>query len=65
MGYAQSGLRADATMVAPQFVGVGESELITLESIVPTGSDTSDNVNIRVLLSRAHQKLKNLFNNEE
>jgi hypothetical protein len=23
------------------------------------------NVNIRVLLSRAHQKLKNLFNNEE
>lgn len=49
VGYAQSGLRADATMVAPQFLGVGENEAITLESLAPTGDDASDNVNIRVL----------------
>lgn len=35
-------------MVAPQFVGIGGGAL-SLDSIVPTGDNTSDNVNIRIL----------------
>ena len=36
-------------MAAPQFVNVGSTEAIPLQSIKPTGDDTSDNVNIQTL----------------
>ena len=46
MGYAQNGLQAGATLVAPQFLNVG-SDAMPLEAIVPTGDDTADNVSIQ------------------
>ena len=49
MGYAQNGLRNGATMATPQFINVGASSDIELESLVPTGDDTSDNVEIQIL----------------
>ena len=48
VGYAQSTLRKNATMITPQFTGVDGAE-ISLDSLVPTGANTSDNVNIRIL----------------
>ena len=49
VGYAQNGLRNGATMATPQFINVGASSDIELESLVPTGDDTSDNVEIQLL----------------
>ena len=49
MGYAQSELQPGATMTTPQFLNVGSSEAMPLQSIKPTGDDTSDNVNIQLL----------------
>ena len=48
VGYAQSGLKSGATMVTPQFMNVSAEEM-PLTSIVPTGDDLSDNVNIQTL----------------
>ena len=49
VGYAQNGLKSGATMVTPQFLNIGSSESMPLDSIVPTGEDTSDNVAIQTL----------------
>ena len=49
VGYAQSGIQNGGTVVAPQFINIGASDAIPLESIVPTGDDLSDNVYIQML----------------
>ena len=48
VGYAQSGLQNGYTMATPQFANIG-SLAMPLQSIVPTGDDTSDNVYIQTL----------------
>lgn len=48
VGYGQSNLRNGATMITPQFSPI-TGNTISLDSLVPTGSDLADNVNIRVL----------------
>ena len=48
VGYAQSGLQTGFTMATPQFLNIGSDEM-PLQSIFPTGEDTSDNVYIQTL----------------
>lgn len=36
-------------MIAPQFIGIGESSNIRIKDLTPVGDGTSDSVNIRVL----------------
>ena len=48
VGYGQSDLRNGATMVTPQFAPMS-GNTISLDSLVPTGENLSDNVDIRVL----------------
>ena len=48
VGYGQSDLRSGATMVTPQFAPM-TGNVIPIESLVPTGENLSDNVEIRVL----------------
>ena len=48
VGYAQNELKSGYTMATPQFANIG-SEAMPLQSIVPTGDDTSDNVYIQTL----------------
>lgn len=49
VGYAQSGLQNGGTLAVPQFVNVGSSKEINLQTIKPTGDDTSDNVSVQTL----------------
>ena len=49
VGYAQSGLQSGATMVTPQFLGIGSNTALDLQSIKPQGDETSDNVSIQTL----------------
>ena len=49
VGYAQNGLKNGATMVTPQFLNISNSAVLPLESIVPVGENTSDNVQIKTL----------------
>ena len=49
MGYAQTGLQNGATMVVAQFLNVGGNSEIPLQSILATGNDASDNVQIQTL----------------
>ena len=49
VGYAQSGLKFGATMTTPQFINVGSGAVLDLQSIVATGDDASDNVQIQTL----------------
>ena len=53
VGYAQSGLRNGATMVAPQFVNIGASESMPLEALTPTGDDT-EGVEIQTLTAAGY-----------
>ena len=48
VGYGQSNLRSGATMVTPQFAPM-TGNTISLDSLVPTGENLSDNIDIRVL----------------
>jgi hypothetical protein len=45
VGYAQNGLQNGATLVAPQFLDVGEAGF-SLDSFTPTGTELSDNISI-------------------
>ncbi len=49
VGYAQSGLKVGNTIATPQFVNIGESENMPLQSIIPQGDDLSDNVFLQTL----------------
>ena len=49
VGYAQSGLQNGGTLSAAQFLNIGADEAMPLESIKPTGDDTSDNVSLQTL----------------
>ena len=49
VGYAQSGLKNGATMVAPRFLNVGSEGAMPLVSLTPTGGDLSDNVAVQTL----------------
>ena len=49
VGYAQSGLQNGGTLSAAQFLNIGVDEAMPLESIKPTGDDTSDNVSLQTL----------------
>lgn len=49
VGYAQSGLQNGGTLVTPQFIQVGTNSAIPLQSIRPTGDDSSDNVSVQTL----------------
>ena len=48
VGYGQSNLRDGATMVTPQFAPI-TGNTISLDSLVPTGENLADNIDIRVL----------------
>ena len=48
MGYAQSGLRMNGTLVSAQFVPVTTGD-IPLDAFVATGDEASDNVQIQTL----------------
>ena len=48
VGYAQSELQSGFTMATAQFANIGSEEM-PLQSIIPTGADTSDNVYIQTL----------------
>ena len=48
MGYAQSGLQNGATMVSAQFVNIGASYELPLDSLTPSGDDT-EGVEIQTL----------------
>ena len=48
VGYGQSDLRNGATMVTPQFAPMS-GNTISLDSLVPTGENLPDNIDIRVL----------------
>ncbi len=48
VGYGQSDLRNGATMVTPQFAPM-TGNTISLDSLVPTGDNLPDNIDIRVL----------------
>ena len=49
VGYAQTGIKLGGTITTPLFVNIGSSEAVDLQSIIPTGDDTSDNVFIQTL----------------
>ena len=49
VGYAQNGIQNGGTIVSPQFVNVGTTGNLPLESLVPTGDNLSDNVFIQQL----------------
>ena len=49
VGYAQNGLQNGGTLATPQFINVGADTTIPLQSIRPTGDDTSDNVSVQTL----------------
>ena len=49
VGYAQSGLKNGGTMTAAQFVNVGESSYLDLQSISAVGTDVADNVVVQTL----------------
>ena len=49
VGYAQTDLQNGGTLAVPQFVNVGSSKEINLQTIKPTGDDTSDNVSVQTL----------------
>ena len=49
MGYAQGGLKKNGSLVAAQFLNIGASQDMPLQSLIPTGDDTSDNVQIQTL----------------
>ena len=49
VGYAQSTLQNGCTMVTPQFLNIGSSGAVPLQTLKPTGEDTSDNVYIQTL----------------
>ena len=51
VGYAESALRSGAMMIAPQFVNIGTSKDIDLQSLTPTGSGVIDQAEIKVLNS--------------
>ena len=48
VGYGQSDLRNGATMVTPQFAPMS-GNTISLDSLVPTGENLSDNVSLMLL----------------
>ena len=48
VGYSQNALQSGFTMATPQFLNIG-TEGMPLQSILPTGADTSDNVYIQTL----------------
>ena len=48
VGYAQSGLQMNGTLLTPQFLPI-TGEGIALESLIATGDDASDNVQIQTL----------------
>ena len=48
MGYAQSGLKAGFTMVAPQFLPINETGKIALEDLVPVGDDVDTDGGIMI-----------------
>ena len=49
VGYAQGGLRKAGSLVSSQFVNIGDTVDMPLQSLIPTGEDTSDNVQIQTL----------------
>ena len=49
VGYAQSGLKNGGTFVVPQFINVGETTILDLQSLKAVGDDASDNVQIQTL----------------
>ena len=49
VGYAQSDLKTGFTMATPQFVGIGASSTIDLQSLKPIGENASDNISIQTL----------------
>ena len=49
VGYAQSGLRSGGTVLTAQFCGIGATDAMSLQSIVPTGDDIVDNVSLMTL----------------
>ena len=49
MGYAQNALKFGGTVATPQFIDIDSSDAYPLSSIVPTGSDLSDNINLQTL----------------
>lgn len=49
MGYAENGLQYGATMATPQFLNIDSPTTYPLDAIVPSGSDTSDNVSVQTL----------------
>ena len=49
VGYAQSGLTAGFTMSSAQFLAIGSEAGTELQSIKPTGDETSDTVSIQTL----------------
>ena len=54
VGYASNGLQNGATMVVPQFIDAGSDSEIDLQSIVATGDEASDNVQIQTLDSHGY-----------
>ena len=49
VGYAQSGLKTGYTLTGAQFLNIGSDTATPLQSIIPTGDDTSDNVTLQTL----------------
>ena len=49
VGYAQNELKNGGTVATAQFLNIGENTSVPLQSIKPTGDDTSDNVYIQTL----------------
>lgn len=49
VGYAETALQKNGSMVCPQFLNIGTNTAVPLQSIIPTGEDTSDNVQIQAL----------------
>lgn len=49
VGYSENGLRHGAKMITAQFVNIGASKNIDLQSLVPTGSGIIDQTEIKVL----------------
>jgi hypothetical protein len=49
VGYGQSTLKKNGSLVAAQFINIGASKDMPLQSLVPTGENTSDNVQIQTL----------------
>lgn len=56
VGYATGSLQKNGTMVSAQFLNIGSTGNIDLQSLIPTGPDTSDNVQIQTLDAYGYTK---------